>query len=75
VSLNAQDEETYNRVCKPKFSNIYKSILDFIEKAKEKFDIEITAVTIPEANIQEVREIAQRIDMKFRLREHIPCFL
>jgi len=74
VSLNGHDKETYNQVCRPLFDNAFESILEFIEKAKEKFDVEITAVAIPEVNISKVGEIAQRIGVKFWVREYVPCF-
>ncbi|MEM3041234.1 MAG: radical SAM protein, partial [Nitrososphaerota archaeon] len=75
VSLNAQDRETYNRVCRPKFDNAFESVLEFVEKAKGKFRVEITAVAIPEVSIPEISEIAERIGVKLRIREYIPCFL
>lgn len=74
ISLNAHNKETYNSVCKPKFENAYAHILKFIEKARTQLDTEITTVTIPEVNVSEVREIARRMGVKFRLREYQPCF-
>ena len=74
VSLNAQDKETYNKVCRPKLNNAYQSILKFIEQAKEHIDLEITAVTIPEVDISKVEQIAKQIGVKFRARQYIPCF-
>ena len=74
VSLNAQDKETYNKVCRPKLNNAYQSILNFIERAKEHIDLEITAVTIPEVDISKVEQIAKQIGVKFRARQYIPCF-
>lgn len=74
VSLNAQDKETYNRVCRPKFDNAFESVLEFVEKAIRNFEIEITAVAVPEINIPKIREIAQRMGVKLRVREYIPCF-
>jgi len=74
VSLNAHDKATYNQVCKPVFENAFENVLEFIEKAKEALETEITAVTIPEVDISKVREIAKRIGVTFRVREYIPCF-
>ncbi|MEM2118370.1 MAG: TatD family nuclease-associated radical SAM protein [Candidatus Bathyarchaeia archaeon] len=74
VSLNAHDKETYNQVCKPKFENAFENVLTFIEEARGKFDVEITAVTIPEVDLSRVAKIAQEIGVKFRVREHIPGF-
>jgi TatD family-associated radical SAM protein len=72
VSLNAQDSETYKQVCKPNFENAFENVLDFVRKARETFDVEITAVAIPEISVEKVREIADSLSVKFRLREYIP---
>lgn len=74
VSLNAHDEETYNEVCKPKFAGAYAAVLEFIEKAKGKLDVEVTAVTTPEVDLHKVEDLAKRMGVKFRLRVCIPCF-
>ena len=74
VSLNAGDEETYNEVCKPNFDNAYRAVLEFIAKAKEVLEVEITAVTIPEVDLHKVEAVAEEIGVKFRLRDYIPCF-
>lgn len=73
VSLNAPDAETYEKICKPTFKNAFQSVLDFIAKAKQFFDVEITAVTVPEVNVSKVKEVADRIGVKFRVRQYIPC--
>ncbi|UCE43852.1 MAG: radical SAM protein [Candidatus Bathyarchaeota archaeon] len=74
VSLNAQDEGTYNRVCRPKFQGAFEKIFEFVEKAKEAgLEIEITVVRIPEVDVREVREIAKRREVEFRVREYLPC--
>lgn len=75
VSLNAQDKETYNQVCKPIFEDAYENVLKFIKKAKDEgLDTEATAVTIPEAELEKVKELAKNMGVKFSLREYIPCF-
>jgi TatD family-associated radical SAM protein len=73
VSLNAHDKATYNQVCKPEFENAFENVLEFIEKAREEFDVEITTVTIPEVDIPKVREMARKLGVGFRVREYIPC--
>jgi len=74
VSLNAHEKETYNKVCKPVFENAFENVLEFIEKARGKFDMEITTVTIPEMSIPKVNEITRKFGVGFRIREYIPCF-
>ncbi|MEM1564240.1 MAG: TatD family nuclease-associated radical SAM protein [Candidatus Bathyarchaeia archaeon] len=74
VSLNAHDKETYNQICKPIFKNAFESVIEFVRRAKELLDVEITVVRIPEVNIQKVGEIAEQMGVKFRVREYIQPF-
>jgi TatD DNase family protein len=75
VSLNAHDEETYNAVCRPKFADAYTVALGFVGKArKEGIETEITAVTATDVDVQKVCGVAEKMGVKFRLRECIPCF-
>ncbi|MGD9130161.1 MAG: TatD family nuclease-associated radical SAM protein [Candidatus Bathyarchaeota archaeon] len=75
VSLNAHNKETYNEVCKPAFEDAYESVLEFIKKAKEAdLETEATAVTIPEVEITKVKELAEKLGVKFSVREYIPFF-
>lgn len=74
VSLNAHNRETYDYACKPWFENAYESVIEFIEKAKERLDTEITTVTIPEVDVTKVKELATRMGVRFRRREYEPCF-
>jgi len=74
VSLNAHDKETYNQICKPIFENAFESVIEFVEEAKELLEVEITAVRIPEVDIQKMGEIAKQMGVKFRVREYIQPF-
>lgn len=74
VSLNAQDKETYNEICKPTFPNAYEAVIDFIRKTKSVLNVEATAVRMPEVDIAKVLAIADCLEIKFRVREYIPCF-
>lgn len=71
VSLNAHNEETYNHVCRPKFKDAFRSVLSFVEKAKDNFEVEITAVTIPEVDLREMEKIARKLGVKFRRRKSL----
>ncbi len=74
VSLNAHNEQVYNEICKPQFENAYVAVLDFIKAAGAELDTEATAVTIPEADLQRIKEIASDLGVKLRKRDYIPCF-
>ena len=74
VSLNASGKEVYQEICRPKFENAFDAVLDFILKAEKELEVEVTAVTIPEVNLQEVEATAEKMGLKLRLRQYIPCF-
>ncbi|UCC57598.1 MAG: radical SAM protein [Candidatus Bathyarchaeum sp.] len=75
ISLNAHDKATYNEICKPVFDDAYENVLEFIKKAKEEgLETEATAVTIPEVDLAKVKELAERMGVKFSVRKYIPCF-
>ena len=75
VSLNGHDEKTYRENCKPKIERGFETVLDFVKKAKEAgLDVEVSAVRMPEVDINKVREIVEVLGVPFRVRDYIPCF-
>jgi cyclic pyranopterin phosphate synthase len=71
VSLNALNQETYNRICRPQFEDAFTAVLEFVEKAKQDLEVEITAVTIPEADLSEIEKFARKTGVKFRVRQYL----
>jgi len=70
VSLDAHDEETYNRVCKPTFKNAYREILSFIKEAKQFIShIQITVVDLEGVDVEKCRKIAEDLGVGFRIRK------
>ena len=75
VSLNAHDKAIYNEICKPVFDDAYENVLEFIKRSKDAgLETEATAVTIPEVDLVKVKALAERMGVKFSVREYIPCF-
>ncbi len=70
VSLNAQNEEVYNRHCNPKLPGTYASMLEFIKSAKAAgADVTVTAVDgLPGVDIAACAGIAKELGVKFRRR-------
>jgi TatD family-associated radical SAM protein len=73
VSLNASEEKTYMDICRPKLDNAYFSVIDFIKIAKKELEVEVTAVTTEEVNLKKIVETADKLGVKFRKREYVPC--
>lgn len=74
VSLNAGDKETYMEICKPSFADAYEVVLDFICRAKKVLEVEATVVRMPEVDVSKAMAVAEKLGVKFRVREYIPCF-
>ena len=70
VSLNAQNEEVYNRHCHPRLEGTYASVLNFIQCAKEAgASVTLTAVDgLDGVDIAECEAIAQKMGVNFRRR-------
>jgi cyclic pyranopterin phosphate synthase len=75
VSLNGHNEETYGENCRPKFTGAFEAVLEFVTKAKKaELEVEVSAVRMPEVDIQKVKAITESMGVPFRIREYIPCF-
>ncbi len=69
ISLNAQDEDTYNRLCKPKFKNAYEKMLEFAREVSESgMELRFTVVNLPVVEIEKCREIARGYCADFKVR-------
>jgi cyclic pyranopterin phosphate synthase len=69
VSLNAQDEETYNRLCAPKSRNAYSKMLEFArDVSKAGLELRFTVVNLPAVDIPKCREIAKEYCADFKIR-------
>lgn len=72
ISMNAQDEEVYNRHTRPKLEGAYAAMLEFARQAKQHVpDVSLSAINgLEGVDIAACREIAeQQIGVKFRQRE------
>jgi wyosine [tRNA(Phe)-imidazoG37] synthetase (radical SAM superfamily) len=70
ISLNADDEEEYLRVTRPKFgASAYKEMLAFAADAKKYTDVTLSIVGILSAErVKKCREIAECIGVFLRVR-------
>lgn len=70
VSLNAQDEMTYNRVCRPQLSGSYGAMLDFVRRARDFVPhVTLTAIDgLQGVDIAACEAIAHDLGVHFRRR-------
>lgn len=70
ISLDAHDEETYNRICKPTFKNAFQGVLSFIKEARKYIpEVRVTVVTVKGVDIEKCRKIAEDLGVDFRVRK------
>jgi cyclic pyranopterin phosphate synthase len=75
VSLNGHDETSYAENCRPEFAGGFAAVVDFVKKAKKAgLEVEVSAVRMPEVNIDKVKAIAEKLGVPLRIRDYIPCF-
>ena len=70
ISLNAQDEATYNLHCRPKLPGAWQAMLQFAADARDFVpDITLTAIDgLPGVDIAACEKIAHDLGAKFRRR-------
>ncbi|MCX7991153.1 MAG: YchF/TatD family DNA exonuclease [Proteobacteria bacterium] len=70
ISLNASDEETYNKICRPQINGAFKALVDFISSAKSCIkEVTVTAVALPDLDMEKIRNFAEEtLKVKFRKR-------
>lgn len=70
ISLDAHDEETYNRICKPVFANAFNEILQFTKQAREAIpEVVVSVVAMEGVDIAKCREIAEELGVALRVRK------
>ncbi|MEQ8253590.1 MAG: TatD family nuclease-associated radical SAM protein [Smithellaceae bacterium] len=69
VSLNAESEEKYNRLCRPVFAGSYRALLDFTRKAVAAgIRTRMTVVARQGIDIKECERLATALGASFRAR-------
>ena len=69
ISLNAENEEIYDELCKPSLIGAYKALLDFAKECKTIFSqIRLSAVNVSDIDVLKCKRIADELDCEFLLR-------
>jgi TatD family-associated radical SAM protein len=75
VSLNGHDEASYAENCRPMFGGGFAAVLEFVKKAVDAaLDVEVSAVRMPEVDVEKVGAVAESLGVPLRVRDYIPCF-
>lgn len=69
VSLNAQDADTYNQLCDPKYIKAYQKMLEFAKDVSNAgMELRFTVVALPVVNIEKCKKIAKEYGADFKVR-------
>ena len=70
VSLNAENSQIYNKICKPRFGpGTYDRVVSFIKDCVAAgIETEVTCLDIPEVDIKACERISTGLGARFRLR-------
>lgn len=70
ISLDAQDAETYDKVCKPAFKNAFNEVVSFINEAKKYVqEVQATIVSADGIDVEKCRELADELGVALRVRK------
>jgi TatD DNase family protein len=70
ISLDAHDEETYDKICRPIYENAFKGVIEFIRESKKYIPhVEATVVEIEGVDIEKCREITDALGVRLRVRK------
>lgn len=72
ISMNTADSESYDAVCRPAYKDAYQAVLDFglcASKHVSNVVFSVVRTTIPDADIEKCRVLAEKYGGKLRVRE------
>ncbi len=69
VSLNAESEENYNRLCRPLFQGAYRALLDFTKNAvRSGIQTRVTVVKQEGVDMEACKALATALGASFKVR-------
>jgi TatD DNase family protein len=70
VSLDAQDEATYDKACRPAFKNAFPEVVSFIREAKQYIpDVKATVIAMEGVDVEKCKEICESLGVELRVRK------
>lgn len=69
ISLNAEAEEKYERLCRPSLPGSYQAMLDFARDCRKYFtQVRLTVVSFGDVDLSQCKGIAESLDCSFQVR-------
>jgi len=69
VSLDAENEKKYDKICKPAVKGAFRGVIAFIKEAVKVIpEVKVTVVKIPGIDIEKCRAVAKDLGVELRVR-------
>ena len=69
VSLDAENEKKYDKICRPAVKGAYKGVISFIQEAVKVIpEVQVTVVKIPGIDVEKCRVVAKDLGVELRIR-------
>lgn len=69
ISLDAENEKKYDKICRPAVKGAYKGVISFIREAVKVIpDVKVTVVEIPGVDVEKCRAVAKDLGVELRVR-------
>lgn len=70
VSLDAESEKKYDRICRPQIKGAYNGLLEFIKESRKYIpETYVTVVKIPQINVDKCKDLADELGVELRVRK------
>jgi len=70
ISLDAQDEKTYDKICAPAFKNAFHEVVSFIKESKKYIpDVQATVVEMQGVDAEKCKKLVDELGVKLRIRK------
>ncbi len=70
ISLDAEDEKKYEKICRPMIKGAFNGMLDFVkESAKCIPEVKLTVVEVPDIDIDKCNALAKDLGVELRVRK------
>ncbi|WP_455369204.1 TatD family nuclease-associated radical SAM protein [[Eubacterium] cellulosolvens] len=69
ISLNAENEKKYDKLCDPSLMGSYEAVIDFAKNCRDIFShVRLSVVNLSDINIQKCKRIAEKLNCEFFIR-------
>ncbi|RJQ21770.1 MAG: YchF/TatD family DNA exonuclease [Nitrospiraceae bacterium] len=70
ISLDAEDEKKYEKICRPSMQGAYESVVSFTKEAVKVIpEVKVTVVGLPGIDIEKCKKIAGELGVELRVRK------